>query len=214
MTSLMNPSGGPGETEAGPLQQAGTATGGSAAAGGPFDSMHHQLDMIRVQYNQLMTVRTMLDKVRLELGNLQKLGDMVTAEDVVRGAGELVSAGASPHDMAALLASMPEGGEALAQWIAGHEQMVTGKEQELEQPLAVMRHELGVAAFRVLAGEHLRPGQDDSGGPAMSRQTMSPNNNSPMSSPGPAPGPAPGPVSAPTAGAGVGPLLAPMTGGR
>lgn len=153
MAGLMNPGGEPGASPAPGLEQPQGDTAPPPPV--PMTDMHDQLEMMQAQYSQLMSIRGLLDKIRVELTSLQKLGDLVTSEDVVRGAGNLVAAGANPADMAALLSSMPEGGQALQQWISGNAEMVGQKEGELDGPLQMMRHELGVAALRTLAADHL-----------------------------------------------------------
>ena len=52
------------------------------------------------QFNKLAEARSMLDKTRVELETLTKLGDIVTSEDVIKGAGKLVAEGLSPVAMA------------------------------------------------------------------------------------------------------------------
>lgn len=109
----------------------------------------------KAQFTKLAEARSMLDKVRVELTSLDKLGDLVTSEDVIRGAGKLVAAGLSPMAMAKLLSDLPEQGPAINAWLASHAQAVGQREQQLDPVLAEARHQLGVSALRALAGHHV-----------------------------------------------------------
>lgn len=95
-----------------------------------------------------------LDKVRSELGKLASMGDAVTAEDVIKAGGALVSHGLAPMAMASLLADMPEGGEALQGWVQQHLADVTQREQQLAQVQAQVRHQQTQAALHLLGRDH------------------------------------------------------------
>jgi hypothetical protein len=121
------------------------------------DAMTTQHDQARARFEQLAASRDTLDKVRGELGTLSDLGDTVTPEDVIKGAGKLVAHGLSPSAMAQLLAQMPDGGgEALQGWLAQHQADLGQREAQLEPLLAQARHEMGLAGLRLVAA-HLHP---------------------------------------------------------
>lgn len=104
--------------------------------------------------------------VRNELAELSRLGDTVTPEDVIEGAGKLVGQGLDPIQMARMLAEMPQGSEALAGWVNGHLQTLEQQLPQLAQLHAVARHELGVSALRGImahaAGHEASPGSSPS----------------------------------------------------
>ena len=112
-------------------------------------------DRAKAQFDKLADARSMLDKVRVELTSLDKLGDLVTSEDVIKGAGKLVAAGLSPLAVAKLLSDMPEKGPAINGWLVQHATQVAGRETQLEPVLAAARHQMGVAGMRSLIGQHV-----------------------------------------------------------
>lgn len=128
-----------------------------AGAGGPAGNSPHlpglvdEMEQTKAQHDKLSGAAGTLAKVRTELDSLVKLGDMVTVEDVIKGAGGLVAAGLEPKAVTGLLADMPQGGEALASWLKAHDADVTAREQQLEQVHSQVRHDMGVKAMRVLA---------------------------------------------------------------
>jgi hypothetical protein len=111
-----------------------------------------------------------------ELGDLAKLGPSVTPDDVIDAAGRLAANSASsPHELAAALADMPEGGEALASWVQQHLQRYQQMAQQVAQAHAVIRHETAVSAMRRLAGALGQgQGQMPGSGPLTGSGTSSP----------------------------------------
>jgi hypothetical protein len=86
-----------------------------------------------------------------EVQQLQALGDTVTPENVIQGAGKLVAAGESPQQMAALLADMPQGsGEVLQGWLAQHAQQLQAALAQLKPYHKDAAHQLGVNALHGL----------------------------------------------------------------
>lgn len=105
----------------------------------------------RRQYEQLQNAQKTLEMVRRELSTLEALGDMVTPEDVIKGAGKLVAGGLSPRAMSGLLADMPHsGGVALQGWLSQHSEQLAQREAQLEPMMAVARHVIGVGALHQL----------------------------------------------------------------
>ena len=129
----------------------------SAPAGAPAQPPHlAALDQIhsanKAQFEKLDTSRQTLLKVRAELDKLAKLGDSVTAEDVIKAGGGLVAAGLTPKAVAGLMATLPQGGgEALAGWVQQHEQMLEQQEQQNQQMHQMAAHQMGVSAIHALA---------------------------------------------------------------
>lgn len=95
------------------------------------------------------------DNIRGELAGLSAMGDNVTAEDVIKGAGNLVGKGGDPMAMASLLADMPQGGQALSTWLGQHTQQLGANEQQIKQQLALAQHDAGSAALHVIAMHHI-----------------------------------------------------------
>ena len=95
-----------------------------------------------------------VDGIGAEIYKLAKMGDNVTAEDVIEAMGTLVAQGNDPMQMASTLADMPQGGVALASWVQQHAQQYENVKQHVEAMHAMARHELGTSALRVMAGHH------------------------------------------------------------
>lgn len=109
----------------------------------------------RGQVAKLQDSLGMVDHVRQELGTLSALGEAVTPEDVIKGAGTLVGHGADPVGMAGLLADMPEGGQALNAWLQQQTAKVTQNEQQLQQQMLGARHTAATAALHSLTMNHI-----------------------------------------------------------
>lgn len=107
------------------------------------------------QLGKLRQARDLLGKVGSQLAELASMGDAVTPEDVVKGAGALVGHGADPMQMAGLLADLPQGGEAISSWLQAHAQTIAQSTAALDQKLAMARHEAGVAALHGIAMHHI-----------------------------------------------------------
>ena len=106
----------------------------------------------KAQFEKLDKSRQTLLKVRAELDKLQKLGDSVTTEDVIKAGGGLVAAGLTPKAVAGLMATLPPGGgEALAGWVQQHEQMLDQQEQQNQQMHQLAGHQLAASAVNSLA---------------------------------------------------------------
>lgn len=135
----------------------------TSPGGPPSDTLSvlaHQHAGAKAQYQQLQGVMQKSDAVRRELATLSQLGDQVTTEDVIKGAGKLVGAGLDPHALAGLLADMPtNGGPALAQWVQMHEQGAAEGEAQMAPQLAQARHAQGLAGLRLMAAAHPSFGQ-------------------------------------------------------
>lgn len=131
----------------------------SSAQPGPPDMagllphMEQGLQAQAAQYSKLKEADGKASLIREQLDELQKMGDMVTTEDLVHHASKLVAGGIGAAEIAGLLSEAPEGGEQLAGWISQKDQKLRMEEQQLEQALALTRHNMGVAAFRLL-GAH------------------------------------------------------------
>lgn len=131
----------------------GPASAPAVAAPGPYDDHHNQIE---AQYDQLESAQARLSRAANELGVLGKLGDTVSTEAVVKGAGRLVAQGESPVEMAKLLGSMPPPdapGSALQAWVAGQTQAVEAKLAQIAQMREQARHALAVSAMqRIILG--------------------------------------------------------------
>jgi hypothetical protein len=134
-----------------------------AQASGPSQPMFHgDLGDAHIQaMEQFKAVKVALgrtQRVADELQSLVHLGDLVTPEDVVKGAGNLVAHGEDPLQLAGYLADMPpQPGEALADWVGQHAQAMMVNEQKLLQAANAARHQLGVSSLHMLAAHSIRP---------------------------------------------------------
>lgn len=126
------------------------------ASDDPYPVLTHQHDFMQAQYDKLQRSRTTLDRVKTELDSLSGMGDALDQEAVIKSAGKLVSHGLGASAMAALLADMPDGGDALHIWVAGHSEVLAKQEAEIDPKLAEIRHHLGLSGLRLVAA-HLHP---------------------------------------------------------
>lgn len=139
------------------------ATQGQPQAGQPSGKfsvdqhVQNNWDQANQQHKQLMEGATRLDKVRRELDSLMKLGDSVTVEEVIKGAGALVGAGFSPMSTAQLLSSMPTtGGEALQAWVEQQDQQVRGMEAQMRQRIEASSVHRGMTGLASLHVQHIK----------------------------------------------------------
>lgn len=142
------------------------AAAGAGVPPGPMPPEHHPglmqylgqgLDMATVKLDKLDAAARLLSATRAEMDSLAKMADLVTHEDVVRGASKLVAAGLSAGAVAGLLADMPPDGPALAGWIAEQDQQVHQREAQLAQAHALARHQTALAGVRTLMGHSMAP---------------------------------------------------------
>lgn len=158
----------PGEPQAGqPQPNALDASPGPQPPAGPsgLEQFHGQM---AAHSAKLGEADQTLQKTRGELAKLASMGDAVTPEDVIKGAGALVAHGLSPIAMASLLADMPEGGVALQGWVQQHLQGLEQREQQLSQVQGQVRHQQTQAALHLLARDHVA----QSAGAAMGAQAQ------------------------------------------
>lgn len=107
------------------------------------------------QFAKLREAKAMVTHIRSALDGLASMGDSVGAEDVIKAAGGLVANGGDPVALAGLLADMPQGGQAIQAWVAGHAEQLKANEAQLDQQLGMARHEAGASALHSLAMQHI-----------------------------------------------------------
>ena len=133
-----------------------------AAAPSPFmQYLHDAHGAAQAQWDKISASTARLAAVRGVLDELTLMGDNVTTEDLVKGAGKLVDAGLAPVALAGLLADAPETPAALAGWVKQQDARVTQQEAAAKQAETQARHQLGVSSLRVLMGlgaEHASAG--------------------------------------------------------
>lgn len=141
----------------GQMPAGGESPAGASPAGAPAQPPHlAALDQIhsanKAQFEKIDSSKQTLERVRVQLDQLAKLGDNVTTEDVIKAGGGLVAAGLTPKAVAGLMATLPQGGgEALAGWVQQHEQMLEQQEQQNQQMHQMAAHQMGVSAIHALA---------------------------------------------------------------
>lgn len=149
------------------------------------DHVQNNWDQAEAQHKQLLESAKRLDNVRMELDSLGKLGDSVTVEDVIKGAGTLVGTGFSPMAIAQLLSSMPTtGGEALQAWIRQQDEQVQGMEAQMRQKVMASSIHRGITGMAALHVQHIKDSQGGSGNPSGAPIQLPPS----MAPPEPAPG--------------------------
>jgi hypothetical protein len=118
----------------------------------PIEMMHSQHVNMKALFDMTAEKMAHQGAIREALQGLASKGDMVSAEDVIKGAGDMVARGAySAQEMARVLADMPQSGQALAQWVKARLQQNIVMGQQLAQAHSLARHELGVSGLRYLA---------------------------------------------------------------
>ncbi len=148
----------------------GLSAGPLAASPASASSSHPLIDGLeaahqgaKANFSKIAEVHKNFSTVRSGLDSLSKLGEAVSAEDVVEELGKLVAAGLSPEPLIAMMAGdpasgqapMPEGGPALQAWVQGMEQKFGGQEAKLGDAHAQAQHQLGVSAAKVLLAHHI-----------------------------------------------------------
>jgi len=125
--------------------------------GGPDElGLRKQTDVQKAIYQKTVHARSMLDHIRTELDKLTNMADSVSPEDVIGAAGRLVGHGIPAKEMATLLADMPtNAGQGLAAWVGMHDQNARQQEAEVDRITHMARYQMGLAAFRELAGNHI-----------------------------------------------------------
>ncbi len=138
-------------------------------------------DTARAQYDKLLEGEKQLQALRGELDKMLDLGDMISPEDVVKGASNLVAHGFDPHELAVMLSGMPaSGGEATQAWVQTLDGQVGEMEQRASGIISSTRHSLTTAAGHVLMEDHLQGrGQaaPSPSGPQTAGMSSSPSSN-------------------------------------
>lgn len=107
-------------------------------------------------YNKTLSAGRMIDHLRVEMDKLSDMGDTVTPEDVVAGAGRLVGHGVPARELASILAEMPtQAGQGLAAWVARNDTLLTQQEALIARQTDMAAHRMAQSALQVIATEHL-----------------------------------------------------------
>ena len=157
-----------------PLQPATTNPPGTPLGGAPFapasspagapDPIVAHHEAAKAAHDKVGYAVTQLREARTDLDKLVGMGDSVTDEDVLQSMAKWTANGADPKSLIALMAGnpangqppMPSGGEALKGWLADHDTQMKQMEQQLAQVHEQTGQQLGTAALRVLASDHMR----------------------------------------------------------
>ncbi len=122
----------------------------------PVSDVYVMHDRLKAGYQKLSELDGQYRKVRTEMDQLVKLGDMVEPDDVVKAAGRLVGHGLGAEAIAEIVASMPpNGGQPLAAWVQAQDLRFTQMEQQLAGMKTGIQHQMAVSGLRVLAAEHI-----------------------------------------------------------
>jgi hypothetical protein len=160
---------------------ASSPTTSTTAAGAGMNPLEAQHDAALSMYDKTSEWMWHQQTLSDALSKLGKLGDLVTADDVIKAAGKLVSTGThSPMEMASILADMPQAGSsAIASWL----QALAAKNAQTTQQVTAMhkqaQHKLGVAAMGLLMQDH---------NSSVTTPTASPATGNTLSTGGPASG--------------------------
>ena len=128
----------------------------------PSDPAMDLLDKVRAQYDHISEVSSNLSMIGGKLDKLVKLGDVVTEDEIIKTAGEIVGKGLMPADqMAGLLADMPQngGGAALAKWVGVHAQEIAQQMEMVGKLKNDVQYQLGVNGSHVIKSAMGMPDQ-------------------------------------------------------
>lgn len=115
-----------------------------------LDSLNDAHSQAVAQWDNMKAAGQQLGVMRQELDKLTSLGDMVTADDVLKASGRLVAAGQSASKIAGLLADMPQDGPSLQQWVAMHDEMIAEREAAVKQMSEQARHQVAVTGLQTI----------------------------------------------------------------
>lgn len=123
--------------------------GGMAPPASLQDQLTSHMKRAKAAFDVTGKAIKQLDLIRKGLERLSDKQDMVTLDDIIHEAGQLVSHGIDPVAMAGVLADAPQegGGEALGGWVASHAQNAAQAEQGLIAQHEQNTHDMGVAAL-------------------------------------------------------------------
>src|SRR5689334_13233571 len=109
----------------------------------PMRVLNAAHDAARAQYDKISSETRKLQLARDELAGLNKLGPLVDQDDVIKASTKLVAGGIDPHQIAGLLADMPQApGEPLQAWLQGHAQALNQMLTQLAPMQEAARHQL------------------------------------------------------------------------
>ncbi len=158
---------GPNPSSAGPSPDNTNVMSGAIAPDSPsphpiLAAAQSNLAGEQAKYDKLSKAKSSAEMVRNEMDQLLKLGDSVTADDVVEGLGKMVAGGLSPEPLIAMMAGgpngeapMPESGSGLASWLQQHEQKFAQFEQQIAQAHSTAAHDVGLAGVQGLVAHHI-----------------------------------------------------------
>jgi hypothetical protein len=139
-------------------------------------------DQIKAAFGATTQAIAKVDRIRTELTKLSEMGDVVTTEDVIKGAGTLVGHGIDAHVLAGIMADMPESGPQIAGWLATHVENLGALEQRLMAQKEVQREHLGHAGMQLLMS-HVMSGGTPAGAPSPSPSALPASLAAPGASP-------------------------------
>jgi len=119
----------------------------------PDSPMFSLLNKVKAQFTHIGEVKSNLDGISKLLDKLTDLGDVVTEDDIVKTAGQIVGKGWMPADqMAGILADMPPngGGTALAKWVLAHDIQIKQQLLQVTQLQEMAGHQMGVTAHQAV----------------------------------------------------------------
>lgn len=106
------------------------------------------VDAAHAKYEKMKEARTQITAVIKNMGELTKLLDTVTTQDVVKASANMVAAGIPAIEMAKILADMPEQGAQLQSWVKHEYDLAVQGAQQVDFALKWSRHEMISAGLR------------------------------------------------------------------
>lgn len=140
-----------------PMAPAPSPLAGSAPGPVAHPDISSWLETLQAQFAKSGKALRLVGGFESQLEKLQKLGDTVSPDDVVEAAGKMVDQGADPLALAGLLADMPDGGGAIAGWLAQHTAALAAQKSQLAAVHEALRHQLGVTSLHALTSVTMHP---------------------------------------------------------
>lgn len=126
----------------------------------PMEALQAIHGQNKAQFKALDKASAMSKILEQELGKLLKMGDAVSQDDVLEGMAKLVSKGADPKALTALMAGgpngappMPDGGAPLAAWLEQQSQTLQQHQAQLQPMTALAGHKMAVSAMHLIGAQ-------------------------------------------------------------
>ena len=122
---------------------------------GVMSTMAAHTSMLASRADQMKEHISAQQDMKSELDKLLSKGVDIQPGDVMDAATRLIAHGADPAGLAATLAELPQGGEALSQWVMQRDQKVTQEMAQAKGMSDLAHHDAAVAGLHGLMADHI-----------------------------------------------------------